>query len=57
LKEGAAYIDFDGVIHCHSEEWQNGSIYNSSMKGTREALEKLGFRGFKIKDHNNDNSA
>ena len=36
LKEKAVCVDFDSVIDRYSEKWQDGSIYDPPMKGTRE---------------------
>jgi phosphoglycolate phosphatase-like HAD superfamily hydrolase len=34
-------LDFDGVIHRYSRGYQDGSIYDEPIEGTKEALEKL----------------
>ena len=34
-------IDFDGVIHKNSLGFSDGTIYDSPIKGTKEALEQL----------------
>lgn len=41
-------IDFDGVIHRYSQGWNGGAIYDPPVEGTREALEQLKAKGWKI---------
>jgi hypothetical protein len=41
-------IDFDGVIHSYDNGWQNGKIYGSVIKGTKEAINHLKESGYEI---------
>lgn len=41
-------FDFDGVIHKYSEGYQNGSLYDPPMDGSKETLEKLVTAGYQI---------
>ena len=34
-------VDFDGVIHAHSNGWQDGALYDDPSPGTRDALIQL----------------
>jgi len=51
MKQKAIAIDFDGVIHRFSKGWQDGSIYDPPIDGTKEALEKLATKGYRIVIH------
>ena len=44
-------IDFDGVIHCYSQGWQDGKIYDGPMPGAITALWELYLRGYDIVVH------
>ena len=41
-------VDFDGVIHAYSKGWNGGAIYDPPVPGTREALQALKDKGWKI---------
>jgi FMN phosphatase YigB (HAD superfamily) len=41
-------IDFDGVIHAYSKGWNGGAIYDPPVPGTREAMQALRDKGYKI---------
>jgi hydroxymethylpyrimidine pyrophosphatase-like HAD family hydrolase len=41
-------VDFDGVIHKYSKGYQDGSIYDEPMEGTKKALETLRKEGFEV---------
>ena len=44
-------IDFDGVIHCYSQGWQDGKVYDGPMPGAIKALWELYQRGYDIVVH------
>ncbi|MDP2189397.1 MAG: hypothetical protein Q8J69_12025 [Sphingobacteriaceae bacterium] len=41
-------VDFDGVIHAYSKGWNGGAIYDPPVPGTREAMQALRDKGYKI---------
>lgn len=41
-------LDFDGVIHEYSIGYDDGSIYDIPVEGSREAVEKMIDNGFEV---------
>lgn len=41
-------VDFDGVIHCYSKGWHDGSIYDPPIPGAFKALEALMTAGYEV---------
>jgi ribonucleotide monophosphatase NagD (HAD superfamily) len=41
-------VDLDGVIHAYSKGWNDGTMYDVPVPGSREALEKLTAHGFRV---------
>ena len=41
-------VDFDGVLHAYSKGWNGGSIYDSPVPGSQEAIRSLQHVGFEV---------
>ena len=41
-------VDFDGVLHRYSKGWDDGSIYDPPMPGTKAGMEQLRKHGYTL---------
>ena len=48
MKKKAICADFDKVIHRYSKGWQDGSIYDPPMEGSKEEMERLVSKGYMV---------
>jgi len=48
MSQKTVCVDFDGVIHKFSKGWQDGSIYDKPMVGSKSELARLVSKGYRI---------
>lgn len=46
--EKTVMVDFDGTLHKYSKGFHNGKVYDEPFEGSKEALETLRNKGYKI---------